>query len=88
MVGVRTRTIFKYNNNNNNNNNNYYYKKKKTKQKIAKLWVTLGNSLMLGTHRENPDFKNSDRCGSDDNNRNNLLLNAAHSPECTQMRFT
>ena len=81
MVGVRTRTIFKYNNNNK--------QKKETKQKIAKLWVTLGNSLMLGTHRENPDFKNSDRCGNDDNiNRNNLLLNAAHSPECTQMRFT
>ena len=38
----------------------------RTKQKVVKLWVTLGNWLMLGTHWENPAFQNSDWCGNDD----------------------
>ena len=42
--------------------------KKKTKQKVVKLWVTLGNWLMLGTHRGNLALKNSDQCGNEDNN--------------------
>ena len=47
--------------------------KLKTKRnKVVKLWVTLGNWLMLGTHRENPALiKNSDQCGNEDNNNNN-----------------